>query len=132
MEAKFELDCNSVDEIQKLIGDYGDTALKTIDSVLHNEGAAEIKSKIMQILPTSGRRWKGKGTAAKNAQPFTQEKEMLSVTTKTVKKYNYLYFPDDGSITRRHAGNQQFMRRGAENSVNKIIELCTGKLTENF
>lgn len=128
----FKLDCNEVNEVQKLISNYGDNALKVIDDVLHNEGAKEIKNRITQILPVSGRRWKGKSRAAVSAQPFTQENEMLAVTTVSRKTYHYLYFPDDGSNTLHHAGNQQFMRRGAENSVNKIIDLCLGKLTENL
>ena len=57
---------------------------------------------------------------------------MLSVTIKTVNAYNYLYFPDDGSNTKKHAGNQQFMASGAENASDRIMELCIGHLTEEF
>lgn len=57
---------------------------------------------------------------------------MLSVTIKTVSTYNYLYFPDDGSNTKKLAGNQQFMASGAESASDRIMELCIGHLTEEF
>ena len=65
--------------------------------------------------------------------PFTENTgEELAVTIKTKPKYDYLYFPDDGSNTRRHVGNQQFMRRGAEKSRDRIIDICVGRLAQEF
>jgi predicted small lipoprotein YifL len=63
---------------------------------------------------------------------FTQSNGPLSVTIAARGRYGYLYFPDDGTNTKRHAGNQQFMMRGAENATAQIVDLCIGKLTENF
>ena len=130
--ATFELDAQELDKLQQKMEEYGEGAARQINDVLHGEGAKEINDQIMRILPASGRRWKGKKAPASAAQPFAQEDGMLSVTIKTVNAYNYLYFPDDGSNTKKHAGNQQFMASGAENASNRIMELCIGHLTEEF
>lgn len=130
--ATFELDAQELDELQQKMEEYGEGAARQINDVLHGEGAKEINDQIMRILPASGRHWKGKKAPASTAQPFTQEDGMLSVTIKTVSTYNYLYFPDDGSNTKKHAGNQQFMASGTESASNRIMELCIGHLTEEF
>ncbi|MGN1156181.1 MAG: hypothetical protein ACI4TK_08395 [Agathobacter sp.] len=129
----FELDGSGIDELERLMDNYGSFALRAIDAVFHNEAAEIIKEKIQPLIPESGRKWKGKKTAAARTQPFTQDtSEMLAVTVKSRPAYQYLYFPDDGSNTIHHAGNQQFMKRGAENATAKIIEICTGRLVEEF
>ncbi len=130
--ALFTVDASELEGFRKIMSDYGDNGLRAINDVLHNEGADEIRRNIMDIIPASGRTWKGKKREAKSAQPFSQKKELLSVTTQSKGSYHYLYFPDDGSNTKRHYGNQQFMRRGAEASADKIIETCLGRLTEGF
>ena len=101
---KFKLDASQHEALLRSMQLYGDNAGKTVDDVLHNEGASIIKEEIMRLLPESGRKWKGKRTAAKQAQPFTQKNESLAVTIKTRSAYHYLYFPDDGSNTRNHVG----------------------------
>ena len=58
--------------------------------------------------------------------------ETLAVTIRSRPAYNYLYFPDDGSNTLRHAGGQHFFQSGAEESADQIIDLCVSKLIENF
>lgn len=132
MSEWFSLDASELDEFQKIMDDYGSVGLQTINDVLHGEGAQVIQDKIQNLLPSSGRTWKRKKAPARSAQPFTHEDGMLSVTTVSRGIYHYLYFPDDGSNTKRHAGNQQFMQRGAEDAASDIIELCMGKLLENF
>lgn len=130
--ARFELDAQELDGLRQKMDEYGEGAARQINDVLHGEGAKEINDQIMRLLPSSGRHWKGKKASASSAQPFTQDDGMLSVTIRTVSAYNYLYFPDDGSNTKKHAGNQQFMLSGAENASNRIMELCIGQLTEEF
>ena len=63
---------------------------------------------------------------------FNQDEDILTVTIAARGRYHYLYFPDDGSNTRRHVGNQEFMRRGAEAAAGKIIDICLGRLAEAF
>lgn len=134
MPNAWKIEAGEFDGLQKLIGEYGDKGEKVINDVLHAEGAKEIKDRITPLIPRSGRKWKGKGAAAASVMPgkFQQDNELLSVTVAARNKYHYLYFPDDGSNTKSHVGNQQFMSRGAEAASQRIIEICTGKLTEDF
>lgn len=122
----FKLDGEVV--FDDLINQYKNDGIKVINDVLHNEGAEVIQNKIESILPVSGRTWKNKKKPASTAKPFEHKDELLAVTTISRGYYHYLYFPDDGENTKRHAGNQRFMQRGAENSEDKIIEICLGKL----
>lgn len=120
------------DELTKAIENYPDYAGEAINEVLWNEGGTLIQEGIMRLLPESGRTWRGKRKAAKKAAPFTQANDTLSVTVKTKSAYNYLYFPDDGSTTRKHAGNQQFMLGGAVDKQDEILNLCVARLTQPF
>ena len=130
----FTLDATEFDRLQEAIDQYAGRAGVLIDDVLHGEGAELIKQRIAPLLPVSGRRWAGKGAPASAVMPgkFSQDNGTLSVTIAARGKYHYLYFPDDGSNTKRHAGNQQFMMRGAEDASGDVIDRCIGKLTESF
>ena len=134
--AKFTLDATQHERLLKAIEQYPDNAGRTIDDVLHTEGARLIQEEIMRLLPESGRKWKGKKTAAKRAQPFTQKNESLAVTIRTKNAYHYLYFPDDGSNTKRHVGYKgkprEFMFKGADNQSNRIMDLCINRLIEKW
>ena len=130
--ARIRLDAEELDALQEAMEQFGEGAAKEINDVLQDAGVREIKQEIQLLLPVSGRSWKKKKPAGKGAQPFTQENGMLEVTVKTVNNYHYLYFPDDGSNTKKHAGNQQFMLGGAENASEKIVEQCIGRLAESL
>jgi len=126
----FSLDTESYNKLFELMKEFQGEAPKTVNEIFWNEGGPIINEAIINLLPVSGRRWNGKKPAAKSSAPFTQENGELSVTLKTKSAYNYLYFPDDGTNTRKHAGEQYFMFGGAEASQDEIIELCIQKLTE--
>ena len=130
----FEFDAGSIDDLYEKMVSYGAGSGQIIDKVLRSEGAEEIKKQIARLLPSSGRHWKGKAPAARSAMPgrFDQDNGELSVTIAARGKYHYLYFPDDGSNTRKHAGNKQFMLHGAEAAAPKVVEMCVGKLTDAF
>lgn len=130
----FEFDAGSIDDLYEKMVSYGAGSGQIINKVLRSEGAEEIKKQIARLLPSSGRHWKGKAPAASSAMPgrFDQDNGELSVTIAARGKYHYLYFPDDGSNTRKHAGNKQFMLHGAEAAAPKVVEMCVGKLAEAF
>lgn len=130
--AYFKLDAAEFDRLTERIKEYQGDAENVINGVLWGEGGQRINDAIMDLLPSSGRTWRGKPAAARSAAPFTQENDNLSVTIRTKGAYQYLYFPDDGSTTKKHAGNQQFMFRGAENEQERIIDLCIAKLVNDF
>ena len=124
-----KMEYREVEELQKVLDEFGGSSLRVINDVLHGEAGDLIAEKAQRLLPASGRKWRKKKTAAGKTMPFQKDTvEMLSVTVKSKTGYQYLYFPDDGSNTRRHAGNQQFMRRGAERATEDIIDLCLGRL----
>ena len=129
----FELDTQQIDRAIQI---YAGDAERTVNDVLHNEGGKLIQEEIMRLLPESGRKWKGKRTAAKRAKPFTQKNENLAVIVRTVSSYHYLYFPDDGTNTKRHIGYKgrprEFMYKGAENQTSKIIDRCIDRLIEKW
>jgi len=132
--AEWTVVAEALDSVAQAMEQYGAGAGQLIDSVLQTQGAQLIKEQIAMLLPSSGRTWKGKPAPASVAMPgkFTQSNGPLSVTISARGRYGYLYFPDDGTNTKRHAGNQQFMMRGAENATAQIVDLCIGKLTEDF
>lgn len=132
----FELDEKQFDTLQRAMQNYGDQAGRAVDDVLHNEGGKLINDEIMRLLPASGRKWRGKKTAAKRTQPFTQDNGSLSVTIRTKSAYNYLYFPDDGTNTKHHIGYKgkprEFMMHGAENQTSEIIDRCITRLIRTW
>ncbi len=132
----FELDTRQCDEIIKAIENFADgsEAESIINEYLAEEGGDLLKQSIHDLLPVSGRTWKGKKRAAKSTDPFKKTGGNLSVKISTIGAYHYLYFPDDGSNTERHRGDQQFMFEGAMNKsdeiANEIIERLLKRLEE--
>lgn len=132
MAVRITLDVAQMERLQQAMQSFGVGAGQTVDEVLHNQGGKRINDEIMRLLPSSNRKWRGKVKAASKTQPFTQENGSMSVTIRTKYNYHYLYFPDDGSNTKRHQGNQQFMYSGAENAMSDIIDACTIELLKRW
>lgn len=126
------LDYEGVDDLAAIIENYDGYAGNAINDVLWNDGFVLISESITGLLPVSQRRWAGKKPAAKQSKPFIQINEPLSVTVKTKNAYGYLYFPDDGSNTYRHAGNQAFMIRGAEAQQDEVTARVIERLVRPF
>lgn len=130
--SRLTLDWEDLDRLQQSMKDFQGNTEEAINEVLHNEASPLIQESIKHLMPVSGRAWKGKTPPAKTSKSLTDEKGNLAITVKTTKKYQYLYFPNDGSNTRRHAGNQQFFERGAEAKRSEIVDRCVGRLVNNF
>ena len=127
--SKLTIEAKDLEHIMSVMSEFGKTSGQVIDDVLHNEGGEIIRQRIMTLLPRSGRKpWKGKATAAASTNPFQQDNGSLYVTVRSRPKWHYLYFPDDGTNTQHHRGNQQFMKRGAELERSKIVDLCINRL----
>lgn len=133
-EASISFDAHDFDEVIKTAQKFGDGALALVDDIIHKEAGDLIRAEVSKLIPESGRTWKGKKAAAAKSDPYGTDKTetMLAVTVHTRSGYHYLYFPDDGSNTKRHAGNQQFFKRGAENAAPDIIDLCVSRLIDEF
>lgn len=130
--SEFKLDYANIDSVTEAIMNYGEGAESAINRTLEEFAAPLVEENITRILPVSGRVWKGKKRAAKFAKPFVRQMVNLGFIIRTKSAYNYLYFPDDGSSTRKHVGNKQFMIKGTEMSVNSIIDRCIADLVKDF
>lgn len=130
--AWFEMDAKEVERLYKTIQNFPGNAEKSINDVFHNEAILLVQEEVKRLMPVSGKTWKGKAPAAKTAKSLAEDKGNLSFTVRSNGKYNYLYFPDDGTNTRRHVGNQQFFRRGGENKQTEIIDRCINRIVKDF
>jgi hypothetical protein len=114
--------------LEKAIHNFPGKAEDTINAFLHSEGKTLIMDSIQQLIPQSGKTWKGKKAPAQTGKSLRSTNANLAIWVRSTKNYQYLYFPDDGSNTRRHVGNQQFFFRGAESVKGEVIDRCIGKL----
>lgn len=127
-----KINVSEADKLQEALKAFEGEVEPAINDVLHNEAGGLIQDSIRQFIPVSGKSWKGKASAAKTSKSLTSVNANLAVTVTTTKKYQYLYFPDDGTNTRRHVGEQRFFERGGEAVKEEIIERCISRLTNNF
>ena len=127
--SRLTLSAEEFDRVLKVIEQFPGNAEKVINEVLPGEGAELIQERIRKYMPVSSKK---KGSHAADAKSLTPIGTNLAVTVKSTNKYHYLYFPDDGTNTRRHVGNQQFFLRGAEDSSGEIVDILTEKLGQTF
>lgn len=124
-----KLDFSDFEKLQHAMqGFQGDTET-TINDVLHNYAGDRAQKDIILLMPVSDKK---KGVHAKHSDSLQNITGNLSVTVTTKGKFGYLYFPDDGTNTRRHVGNQQFFKRGGETAMDDIVGRCIEKLINNF
>ena len=130
MSEWFSLDVSGVERLQKaMLNCQGRAVETTINSILHDDGETLISEAVYRLMPRSDKK---AGRHAKVSKSLTSDKENLSVTIAARGKWHYLYFPDDGTNTRRHVGNQQFFRRGAESVQDEIVDRCVNRLVNQF
>ena len=130
--AVFDLKINDLDELQQAMKNYQGNTEQAINEVLHEEVRPLVQEAIKRLIPVSGKMWKGKKAAAKTAKSLRDIKTNVSLTVTTTKNYQYLYFPDDGTSTTRHVGNQQFFQKGGESQMDEIVNRCIKKLVNGF
>lgn len=129
------VDYDGFEQLAERIGQFGSGAGRAIQGVYNDFAAGEIKENALPLVHPSGRTFKGHRSGARAAGPervFTQQVDGLTLVVRTNRPFGYLYFPDDGSNTKRHAGQQHFMQRGLDASTESIIERCLAALTEDF
>lgn len=129
---RFEINTADFVRLEEAMKAYEGYAGQVVNEVLHNQAGELIQNEIKRLMPVSGKTWKGKKAPAKTGNSLRIFNGSLSVTVATTKAYHYLYFPDDGTNTQRHVGNQQFFQKGAEHKTEEIIDLCIGRLVNSF
>lgn len=130
--ARFEMDSKEVDRLFQTVKDFPGNAERSINEVFHNEAPPLVEEAIYWLMPMSGKTWAGKKAPARTAKSLTKETSNLAFAVKSKTVYNYLYFPDDGTNTRRHIGNQQFFRRGGEMKQKEIVDRCITRIVSDF
>ena len=121
------VDFSDVMYVEDRFARFGRGYGRIVDGYLHGEGARRVKRSIPGFIRPSGRTWKGKapsiaGDAGAGERNLEQDNEPLEVVIAARGRHGYLYFPDDGTNTRRHVGNRRFMLRGAEAAAPEIAE----------
>lgn len=130
--ARFDMDTKEVERLFDAVKNFPGVAEQSINEVFHNYAPPLVSEEIKRLMPASGKTWAGKAPAAKTAKSLTDEKANLAFVVKTTGKYHYLWFPDDGSNTRNHVGNQQFFQRGGENKQTEIVDRCITQVVTDF
>ena len=111
---------------------FGEGSGQIITETLHESGPV-IYERINPLIHPSGRTFKGhRSSATQSAWPTYVTSEGMAITVAARGKWHYLYFPDDGANTDRHAGMQDFMMRGAQDAAPEIIERCLGALMQEW
>lgn len=130
--ANFSIDYMNIQRLEKALRESKGNTEQTINEVLHEEAYPIFADSIKGIMPVSGRNWKGKRPPAKQSKSLQKKVGNLWVSITSSSFYNYLYFPDDGTNTRRHVGDQQFFYKGVKAQENEVIEMCVGRLVDNL
>lgn len=125
----FSINFSEVDRLMRAMESYSGNTEEAINDVLHNQAGDMAQAEIFRLMPRSNKK---KGKHAKDVQSLQNITGNLSVTVTTKKKFGYLYFPDDGTNTKRHIGNQQFFARGGEAVQDDIVERCIQRLVNDF
>lgn len=130
MSRPFELHAEDFEKLQAAMKEYEGNVEATVNEILHGEAAELLQNSVQNLIPRSDR--KGGKAHARDAKSLRAIPANLAITVTTTKSYQYLYFPDDGTNTRRHIGEQHFFKRGGEAVQDDIINRCIAKLTTNF
>lgn len=132
MSSTLSLNAEEFERLQEVLARFPGASEKGINEVLHGEGGALIQESIRRLIPVSGKTWKGKAAPASSGNSLMLVPDNLSVTTKSTKRYQYLYFPNDGLNTRRHIGDQQFFLEGAEAVASDVVDRCIANILTKF
>lgn len=130
----FNINSSDFERLQETIKNYPDRAEKAINEVFRSQEVSDlVYDKIKNLMPKSeGKGWKGKAPHAKDSKSLRSTNENLSLTVRNAKRYQYLYFPNDGTNTKRHRGQQFFFEGGGEAATGDIVDGCIEKIVNNF
>lgn len=130
--AIYEMSVEEAEKLANAMKAVPEVAEAAINKVLHGEASVLLQNSIKNLMPRSGRNWSGKRREAKAADSLQEKPDNLKISITTKTAYNYLYFPDDGSTTKRHAGNQHFFRKGVEINEARIVEMCEAEIAKQI
>lgn len=124
---KMELDASEMEQFRERISQLGDDAERTVNEVLHGDGAELVKKDLTVYLPVS----KKSKAHAKTSNPWTTKPLNLGLDITTKSKFGYLIFPDEGR-GKRNPVEQDFTGKGLKSSQTKLVENLQNKITEKL
>ena len=131
----YEIKTESLEKLWKGLNGFSSTAANEINTYLHGAGYTLFSKSIEDLIPVSDRKKKHAkySNALQDRLKSSRSRgggfENLSVTIGSKTKYDYLYFPDDGSNTVHHAGNQHFFDRGIERKEDEAVDEMLDRIT---
>ena len=129
----FGFDANQYEKLCEGAQAYGDGAEDVVNQVLHTKAGPVIYRSINPLINPSGRTFRGHRASARTSDwPRYDADENLAITVGTKRKYHYLYFPDDGSNTKNHAGDQRFFERGGLAASDPVVDMCLDALESEW
>lgn len=132
MTSRLYIDSDDFEKVEAAIKRFGEGAEDVITETLHDSGES-IYQDINPLIHPSDRRFKGhRSSATTSSWPHYGIDKPLEVSVGTKSKFHYLYFPDDGSNTDRHRGNQQFFKRGGDIAAPRIVSQCLDALASKW
>lgn len=129
----YKLEADKLGYLQQAMAEYIGDVEKEINDVLWNEAGPLIQNAVQRLIPVSTvKAWNGKPPHARDADSLKQVNYNLAVKITTKGKYGYLYFPDDGTNTTHHIGEQHFFARGGDSVADEIVQRCIARLYGSF
>ena len=126
--ALFTINDDDIEKIHKAIRDFGEGAEKVLNEYLQTEASEKFKTAITNLIPVSDRN----KTHAKNSNPIEGKMvDNLALYMHSIKRFNYLYFPDEGegtSIGQPH----DFMQKGIDSEYDTVVNEMLDRLIQKF
>lgn len=120
----WELEFDEVEKLEAKIKQIPQLSEKTINDVVHNQGAGLLETSIRAYIPVS--QLDGVVRPKKHARdvkfPTKPDKLNLGVIVRPKPKYEYLKYPDLAIGTSKNNKPREFMATGLEKAAPKIVE----------
>lgn len=114
---KFELKLEDVIRINDIIKSYSGDAEKQINDYLSGPGKIKIINSIVNLIPVSDKDKKH----AKNSKPLKGVNYNLSLTIRSKRQFNYLYFPQMAEGTSKNNTPNDFMEKGVDSIYDSVV-----------
>jgi hypothetical protein len=128
MSARFELDYSEVQKLQEKFKKIPSEVEKTINEFLHGTGVEIATNHILSRMSVSNRNKKH----AKDSNPLKNIKFNLGFELKPKPKFRYLAFPDRALGTSVNNSPDEFMKKGLNDSTEKIINGMNEKIDKKI
>lgn len=122
---EFSLNDDDLKTLQSSIQDFQGNSEDAINQCLENEVKPMLINSIINFIPVSEKN----KNHAKYSDPLQGNLNgNLSLLIHTKKKYNYLYFPQEGEGTSKSHGPNDFMGKGIEQQYDNVVNIMLEKI----